>query len=92
MIYTPAKAGQRVNVVLRQFPKAGTLSSFGHVTLVLAKPLHGTVPKVTGLAWTKASAKLQRLKLEVVAALGEGRSPAACSRSSRGRAWPPRPA
>jgi penicillin-binding protein 1A len=66
VIYSPAKAGQRLNLVLRQFPKAGTLSSFGHVTLVLAKPLHGTVPKLTGLTWKKAKAKLDRLSLEVV--------------------------
>jgi penicillin-binding protein 1A len=66
VIYTPAKAGQRLNVVLRQFPKTGTLSSFDHVRLVLAKPLHGTVPKITGLAWTKASVKLHRLKLKIV--------------------------
>jgi penicillin-binding protein 1A len=73
VIYSPAKAGQRVNVVLRQFPKGGTLSSFGHVTLVLPKPLHGTVPKVTGLVWKKAKAKLQRLKLKVVLRSGPGK-------------------
>jgi membrane peptidoglycan carboxypeptidase len=73
VIYSPAKAGQRVNVVLRQFPKGGTLSSFGHVTLVLPKPLHGTVPKVTGLVWKKAKAKLQRLKLKVVLRSGQGK-------------------
>jgi penicillin-binding protein 1A len=72
VIYSPAKAGQRLNVVVRQFPKAGTLSSFDHVTLVLAKPLHGTVPKVTGLAWKKARAKLQRLQLKVVLHSGPG--------------------
>ena len=73
VIYTPAKAGQRLNVVLRQFPKTGTLSSFDHVTLVLAKPLHGTVPKLTGLTWTKASAKLHRLKLKVVLQSAKGK-------------------
>jgi hypothetical protein len=73
VIYSPAKAGQRVNVVLRQFPEGGTLSSFGHVTLVLPKPLHGTVPKVTGLVWKKAKAKLQRLKLKVVLRSGPGK-------------------
>jgi penicillin-binding protein 1A len=73
VIYTPAKAGQRLNVVLRQFPKAGTLSSFDHVTLVLAKPLHGTVPKLTGLTWTKASAKLRRLKLKAVLHSAKGK-------------------
>jgi hypothetical protein len=64
VIYEPAKAGQRVDVVVRQFPKKGTLSSFGKVTIVLAKPQHGTVPKIVGLQWKKASAKLRRLKLK----------------------------
>ena len=46
LVYKPAKAGQRIDVVLRQFPRAGTLSSFDRVTLVLAKPLHGLVPRI----------------------------------------------
>ena len=73
VIYSPAKAGQRLNVVVRQFPQAGTLSSFDHVTLVLAKPLHGTVPKVTGLAWKKARVKLHRLQLKVVLHSAQGK-------------------
>ncbi len=36
-------------------PSSGTLSSFDKVTLVLAKPLHGVVPKIVGLDWQKAS-------------------------------------
>ena len=59
VIYKPAKPGQRVDIVVRQFPSTGTLSSFGRVTIVLAKPLHGTVPKIVGLRWWKASPKLQ---------------------------------
>jgi penicillin-binding protein 1A len=66
VIYKPAAAGQRVDVVLRQFPKTGTLSSFDRVTIVLAKPLHGTVPKVVGLGWPNANAKLRRLKLRIM--------------------------
>jgi penicillin-binding protein 1A len=72
VIYEPAKAGQRVNIVVRQYPKTGTLSSFGRVTIVLAKPLHGTVPKLVGLRWEKASAKLRRMKLNVVLHNGKG--------------------
>ena len=35
LVYKPAKPGQRVDVVLRQFPRTGRLSSFDKVTLVL---------------------------------------------------------
>ena len=63
LIYKPAAAGQRIGVVLRQFPRAGTLSSFGKVTLVLAKPLHGLVPRVVGMPLRNARAKLAQLKL-----------------------------
>jgi beta-lactam-binding protein with PASTA domain len=73
VIYKPAAAGQRVDVVVRQFPKAGTLSSFGRVTIVLAKPLHGTVPKIVGLRWSKASVKLKRLKLKVTVHSAKGK-------------------
>jgi len=63
LVYKPASAGQRIGVVLRQFPRTGTLSSFGKVTLVLAKPLHGVVPRLVGLQADSARAKLTRLKL-----------------------------
>jgi penicillin-binding protein 1A len=63
LVYEPASAGQKTNVVLRQFPATGTLSSFGRVTLVLAKPLHGTVPRLVGLRLPEARARLARLKL-----------------------------
>ena len=33
LIYKPATAGERIGVVLRQFPRAGTLGSYGRVTL-----------------------------------------------------------
>jgi beta-lactam-binding protein with PASTA domain len=65
VIYKPAAPGERVGVVLKQFPSTGTLSSFQPVTIVLAKPLHGTVPRVVGLPWGRASAKLRRLQLHV---------------------------
>ncbi|HET8894263.1 MAG TPA: PBP1A family penicillin-binding protein [Gaiellaceae bacterium] len=63
LVYKPASAGQRIGVVLRQFPRTGTLSSFGRVTLVLAKPLHGLVPRLVGLQLHTAQAKLAQLKL-----------------------------
>ena len=45
LVYKPASAGQRIGVVLKQYPAGGTLSSFDKVTLVLARPLHGVVPR-----------------------------------------------
>jgi penicillin-binding protein 1A len=74
VIYKPATAGQRIGVVVRQFPKKGTLSSFGRVTIVLAKPQHGTVPKIVGLRWKKASAKLKRLNLKVTVHTVKGKN------------------
>ena len=73
LIYKPASAGQRVDVVLRQFPASGTLSSYDKVTLVLAKPLHGVVPRVVGLSLHDARARLARLKLRPAVRLGDGR-------------------
>jgi penicillin-binding protein 1A len=65
-IYKPAMPGQRLGVVLGQFPRSGGLSSYDKVQLVLAKPLHGVVPKVVGLPLARAKAKLERRGLEVV--------------------------
>ena len=63
LVFKPAAAGQRVGVVLRQFPAGGTLSSFDKVTLVLAKPLHGVVPKTVGMTLRSARLRLRKLKL-----------------------------
>jgi beta-lactam-binding protein with PASTA domain len=73
LVYKPAKAGQRVDVVLRQFPRTGRLSSFDKVTLVLGKPLHGTVPDVVGLRLARARAGLGKLKLLPVLRFGAGK-------------------
>ena len=63
LVFKPATAGQRVGVVLKQFPAGGTLSSFDKVTLVLAKPLHGLVPQTVGMTVQAARTKLRKLKL-----------------------------
>ena len=63
LVFKPATAGQRVGIVLKQFPAGGTLSSFDKVTLVLAKPLHGLVPQTIGLSLRAARTKLRKLKL-----------------------------
>ena len=73
-IYKPATAGQRVGVVLRQFPPGGRLSSFDKVTIVLAKPLHGVVPKIVGLSVRAARVKLARLQLVPAVRFGAGKS------------------
>ena len=73
LIYKPAAPGQRIGHVVRQFPLGGTLSSFDKVTLVLAKPLHGLVPKVVGLNLRKAQAKLRKLKLTPSVRFGTGK-------------------
>ncbi len=62
-IYKPARPKQRLDLVLGQFPAGGTLSSYDKVTLVLAKPLHGKVPKVVGMKLKRAQLKLKRRKL-----------------------------
>jgi beta-lactam-binding protein with PASTA domain len=70
LVYKPASAGQRVNTVLRQYPRGGNLSSFDPVTLVLAKPQHGIVPRIVGLSLPAARAKLTKLKLLPAVAFG----------------------
>ena len=37
VVYEPAKQGQKVGVVVAQFPKGGTLSSWQKVTVVLGE-------------------------------------------------------
>ncbi|HVA31434.1 MAG TPA: PBP1A family penicillin-binding protein [Gaiellaceae bacterium] len=74
LIYQPAAAGQRVDVVLRQYPPGGRLSSFDKVTIVLAKPLHGVVPRIVGLGVRAARAKLARLRLVPAVQFGSGRA------------------
>ncbi len=63
VVYKPAAAGQALHVVVKQIPPGGRLSSHDNVTIVFAKPLHGTVPHVVGMPLAKAQAALRRLKL-----------------------------
>jgi penicillin-binding protein 1A len=71
VVYRPAAARQRPGVVVGQYPAGGDhLSSHDKVTLVLAKPLHGLVPRVIGMRLADARARLEKLKLEVVAPSG----------------------
>jgi penicillin-binding protein 1A len=63
-VYQPAKPHQQLGVVLRQYPAKGTLSSYQKVTLVLPKAMHGIVPKVIGLRFARARARLERFHLK----------------------------
>jgi penicillin-binding protein 1A len=63
-VYAPARPLQKLDVVMRQYPARGTLSSYDKVTLVLPKALHGAVPKVVGLRLARAKARLERYHLE----------------------------
>ena len=70
-IYKPATPGQRLGVVLGQIPGIGArLSSFDTVRLVLAKPLHGTVPQLLGLGLETALRRLERLHARVTVRRG----------------------
>jgi beta-lactam-binding protein with PASTA domain len=73
LIYKPATAGEPIGVVLRQFPRTGTLGSYGRVTLVLAKALHGVVPKIVGLDVQRARSKLRAQKLNVTVETAPGK-------------------
>jgi penicillin-binding protein 1A len=66
VVYKPAVGGQQLNVVVKQIPAKGRLSSFDKVTIVFAKPIHGVIPKVVGLTVAKAQSKLERLKLRAM--------------------------
>jgi penicillin-binding protein 1A len=63
--YRIATPGQKLNVVLEQKPRKGRLSAFDHVTLVVAKPTHGVVPRLIGLPVDRAQAKCERRGLKV---------------------------
>ena len=73
VVYKPARAGQHLGRVLAQYPAGGILSAYDKVTLVVAKPLHGTIPRVIGLRLARAKAKLAKLHLKVVVKGGNGK-------------------
>jgi penicillin-binding protein 1A len=65
VVYKPAAPRQRVDIVIAQYPSSGGLSSYTKVTLVMAKAVHGLVPKVVGLKLGAARARLRKAKLGV---------------------------
>ena len=74
--YKPAEPKQRVDIVLAQYPVGGgTASANDEVTLVVAKPLHGIVPRVVGLTIAAARTRLVERRLEpVVLRFSDGRA------------------
>jgi beta-lactam-binding protein with PASTA domain len=74
VVYKPARANQRLDLVLDQFPRKGRLSSYDKVTLVLAKPLNGVVPKVTGLSLGEARRRLHARGLVTIERFAKGRA------------------
>jgi penicillin-binding protein 1A len=75
LVYKPAAATQRVDVVVGQYPAPNSrLSAGDRVTLVLRKPLHGVVPRVLGRSLAAARARLARAHLQPVVRFGDGPS------------------
>jgi hypothetical protein len=72
-VFKPAKPGERLNVVLGQYPARGTLSAYDKVRLVVPKSLHGAVPRVVGESLARAKRRLAKLHLKVVVHGGSGK-------------------
>ena len=85
VVYKPASAGQALHVVVKQIPARGRLSSYNHVTIVFAKPLHGVVPKVVGMKLPEARRAARATEAEDHRSRDrvEDRAPAAESRGGR---------
>jgi penicillin-binding protein 1A len=75
IVYKPARPKQRLDLVLDQFPRRGRASSYDKVTLVLAKPLHGVVPRLVGLSLHQARLRVRaRGFVPVIERFADGRS------------------
>ncbi|HEY3960902.1 MAG TPA: PASTA domain-containing protein, partial [Gaiellaceae bacterium] len=73
VVFKPARPGQRLGIVLAQYPAGGTLSAYQRLTLVVAKSLHGAVPRLIGLSLANAEKKLAKLHLKVDVKGGKGK-------------------
>ena len=73
-VYKPAAPGQRLDVVVAQYPARGTLSSYDRVLLVVPRAVHGVVPNVIGLNVDSARKRLGKARVgEVVVRFVEGK-------------------
>jgi penicillin-binding protein 1A len=73
LLTRPAKPGERLGIVVAQFPKSGTLSSFDTVRIVTLRATHGAVPRLVGLTLERARKILQRRGLVPVIVSGSGK-------------------
>ena len=85
VITRPAKPGERLGIVVAQFPKSGTLSSWSTVRIVVAKATHGTVPNLVGKTLQEARTILLKRGLVPVIEFGAARSEEAVVRAQSPR-------
>jgi penicillin-binding protein 1A len=64
-VFKPARTGQRVDIVLGQYPTAGTLSAYDKVHLIVPKSLHGAIPRVIGNSLLRAERRLAKLHVKI---------------------------
>ncbi len=84
VITRPAEPGERVGIVVDQYPKSGTLSSFDTVRIVTPKATSGVVPRVLGLSVSQARDVLTRLGLvPVVESVADGNAEVVLAQSPR---------
>jgi penicillin-binding protein 1A len=60
VVTRPAEPGERLGLVVAQFPGRGTLSSWSTVRIVVPKTTNGRIPDVVGLSLTRARRQLGR--------------------------------
>jgi penicillin-binding protein 1A len=85
VVRRPARAGERVGVVVDQYPKSGTLSSWDTVRLVIPKATEGVVPRVVGMSVERAQAILaDEGFVPVVESLADGNARIVLAQSPRG--------
>ena len=86
IISRPAEPGERLGVVVDQFPSEGRLSSFETVRLVVAEAEAGVVPNVIGTRLEVAEERLVADKLQpIVTESDEGEAGVVISQSPRHR-------
>ncbi len=66
VIWRRARPGERLGFVTDQRPKAGSLSSWSKVRIVVPRASNGRVPKLVGLTVEKARARLAKRRLGVM--------------------------
>ena len=58
LLWRPAKPGERLGRVTKQFPARGTLSSWSTVRIVLPEAMNGRIPDVVGMPLERARRRL----------------------------------